>query len=185
MKPNNPQITPNPWQSEDFPNIYEEMKRIAHNRLQFESKDLTLNTTDLVHEAYLKMSAQRVQNFANKNHFYAMASTAMRRILINYALQKKSQKRGGDLVRITMTNNELVAETSMEDILDLDDAMKKYSQLSSRGSKIIEYWFFSGFNQGEIAKMMDISVATVKREWTLARHWLSREMNHSQLNMSA
>lgn len=185
MKPNDPQITPNPWQSDDFPTIYEEMKRIAHNRLQFESKDLTLNTTDLVHEAYIKMAAQRVQNFANKSHFYAMASTAMRRILINYALQKKSQKRGGDHLRITMSNNELVADSSMEDILDLDDAMKKYSQLSSRGSKIIEYWFFSGFNQGEIAKMMDISVATVKREWTLARHWLSREMNHTRLNLSA
>jgi len=185
MKPNDPQITPNPWEADDFPTIYEEMKRIAHGRLQFESNDLTLNTTDLVHEAYLKMSAQRVQNFANKNHFYAMASTAMRRILINYALQKKSQKRGGDHLRITMSNNELVADSSMEDMLDLDDAMKKYSQLSARGSKIIEYWFFSGFNQGEIAKMMDISVATVKREWTLARHWLSREMNQSGLKVSA
>lgn len=185
MKPNNPQITPNPWSSEEFPDIYEQMKQIAHNRLRFESDDLTLNTTDLVHEAYLKMSAQRVQNFANKNHFYAMASTAMRRILINYALQKKSQKRGGDLLRITMSNNELVADSSMEDIIELDDAMKKYSQLSSRGTKIIEYWFFSGFNQTEIAKMMDISVATVKREWTLARHWLSREMNSGQLKRSA
>ena len=185
MHPNNPQITPNPWEADDFPAIYEEMKRIAHSRLQYESKDLTLNTTDLVHEAYLKMSAQRVQNFANKNHFFAMASTAMRRILINYALQKKTDKRGGDHVRITMSNNELVADSSMEDIIELDDAMKKYSKLSSRGTKIIEYWFFSGFNQGEIAKMMDISVATVKREWTLAKHWLSREMNQAQLNMRA
>ncbi len=185
MKPNNPQFTPNMWQSEDFPNIYEEMKRIAHGRLKFESKDLTLNTTDLVHEAYLKMSAQRNQNFANKDHFFAMASTAMRRILINYALQKKTDKRGGDHVRITMSNNELVAESSMEDIIELDDAMKKYAKLSTRGSKIIEYWFFSGFNQGEIAKMMNISVATVKREWTLAKAWLSREMNHARLNMSA
>ena len=110
-----------------------------------------------------------------------MASTAMRRILINYARQKKAQKRGGDLLRITMAEDQVVSKGSVDDILHLDEAMNRYQKLSERGVQIIEYWFFSGFKQDEIASMMDISLATVKREWSAARLWLSRELNQ-QLN---
>ncbi len=166
---------------EGFSVVYNELKNIAHNKLRFESSNLTLSTTDLVHEAYMKLAGQRNQSFQNKDHFYAMASTAMRRILINYAKQKKTQKRGGDQLRITLCDDQLITEGSMNDLLHLDEAMNRYQKLSNRGSKIIEYWFFSGFKQNEIAEMMNISLATVKREWQTARTWLSREMRQ-QLN---
>lgn len=165
----------------DFPLVYEELKALAHQKLRYESSDLTLNTTDLVHEAYMKMASQDKKSFENRNHFFAMASTAMRRILINYARQKKAQKRGGDLLRITMAEDQVVSKGSVDDILHLDEAMNRYQKLSERGVQIIEYWFFSGFKQDEIASMMDISLATVKREWSAARLWLSRELNQ-QLN---
>ena len=170
------------WTDEDFPQIYAELKAIAHSKLRFESNSLTLSTTDLVHEAYMKLSQQNRQTYANKDHFFAMASTSMRRILINYAKQKKTKKRGGDQLRITLSDDKVVAESTMDDLVTLDEAMTKYQTLSERGSKIIEYWFFSGFKQKEIAQMMDISLATVKREWQVARTWLSREIRQSQLN---
>jgi RNA polymerase sigma factor (TIGR02999 family) len=169
------------WSNQDFEVIYLELKTIAHNKLRYESSSLTLSTTDLVHEAYMKLAGQRKQEYENKEHFYAMASTAMRRILINYARQKKAKKRGGDQLRITLADDQVVSSGSMDEILQLDEAMNKYQSLSDRGSKIIEYWFFSGFKQKEIAEMMDISLATVKREWQTARAWLSREMRQ-QLN---
>ncbi|NNF33692.1 MAG: sigma-70 family RNA polymerase sigma factor [Saprospiraceae bacterium] len=169
------------FDDEHFSIVYNELKSIAHNKLRFESSNLTLSTTDLVHEAYMKLAGQRTQSFQNRDHFYAMASTAMRRILINYAKQKKAKKRGGDQLRITLCDDQLMTEGSMDDLVYLDEAMNRYQQLSNRGSKIIEYWFFSGFKQKEIADMMNISLATVKREWQTARSWLSREMRQ-QLN---
>lgn len=169
------------WSENDFTQVYNELKTIAHSKLRFESKSLTLSTTDLVHEAYMKLAGQKKHSFENKDQFYALASTAMRRILINYAKQKKTLKRGGDQLRITLSDDQVVTSGSMNDLLHLDEAMNKYQGLSDRGSKIIEYWFFSGFKQKEIADMMNISLATVKREWQTARSWLSREMRQ-QLN---
>ncbi len=169
------------FNSEEFTNVYNELKHMAHNKLRYESKSLTLNTTDLVHEAYMKLSAQDKFSFQNKDHFLAIASSAMRRILINYAKQKKAQKRGGDQLRITLAENQIVTAGTMDELVYLDEAIDKYQELSTRGSKIIEYWFFSGFKQKEIAGMMDISLATVKREWQTARTWLSRELRQ-QLN---
>ncbi len=172
---------PNYQVNEDFKMVYNELKELAHYKLKFESRALTLNTTDLVHEAYMKLSAQEKFSFQNKEHFLAVASTAMRRILINYAKHKKAQKRGGDQLRITLADDQVVSSGTMDDLLHLDEAMERYQELSQRGSKIIEYWFFSGFKQKEIASLMNISLATVKREWQTARSWLSRELRQ-QLN---
>lgn len=174
-------LTNNYQVNEDFRIVYDELKQIAHYKLKFESRALTLNTTDLVHEAYMKLSAQDNFAFQNKEHFLAVASTAMRRILINYAKQKKAQKRGGDQLKITLADDQVLSSGTMNDLVHLDEAMERYQELSQRGCKIIEYWFFSGFKQKEIAALMNISLATVKREWQTARSWLSRELRQ-QLN---
>ena len=103
--------------------------------------------------AYMKLAGQRNQSYENKDQFYALASTAMRRILINYAKQKKTLKRGGDQLRITLADDQVFTSGSMNDLLHLDEAMNKYQTLSDRGSKIIEYWFFSGFSKSFSQKM--------------------------------
>lgn len=155
---------------------YTELKQIAHNRLRQERINHTFATTDLVHEAYLKLSKQHQQNFVNQDQFLAIASQSMRRILIDYARQQKRQKRGGDLIVLTLNEEILPLETTCEDLLIINEALDKYKGLSERGATIIEYWFFGGYKRAEIANFMGISEATIGREWRLGRAWLNREI---------
>ncbi|MEO0472256.1 MAG: ECF-type sigma factor, partial [Bacteroidota bacterium] len=141
----------------------------------------TLNATSLVHEVYLKLARQDKQGFDSKGHFFHVACLAMRRILVSYARKKQSEKRGGDKIFLTLDNQNLQHETSYENILHLHETLTQYSQLSERGAKIIEFWFFGGFKQEEIAGILDISETTVRREWRLARSWLSLHLNEQTL----
>jgi RNA polymerase sigma factor (TIGR02999 family) len=111
--------------------------------------------------------------FQNESHFLAIAAIVMRRILIDYARQKKSQKRGGELMRMTYgaVNNPI--ETTPEDIILLDESLKRLRQLNKRQSRVVEYYFFGGYKHEEIAGIMDVSVDTVRRDWRLAKAWLS------------
>lgn len=156
-----------------FPQAYQELKRLAFSQLQSERPNHTLNATGLVHELYLKLSRQQKQEFETKGHFFYVASLAMRRILVSYARQKRSEKRGGDQIMLTLENQEVSHLTSYEDILHLNDALDQYKTLSERGAKIIEFWFFGGFKQEEIANILEVSETTIRREWRLARSWLS------------
>lgn len=155
---------------------YQQLKRLAHHRMKQERAAHTFSTTDLVHEAYLKMAGQDKQDFDNHGHFLALASQAMRRILVDYARQQKRQKRGGDLLAITLNEELLSIQTTCEDVLTIDEALTRYRNLSERGAKIIEYWFFGGYKREEIANFLQVSPATIGREWRLARAWLSREV---------
>ena len=155
---------------------YQELKQIAHARLRNERINHTFATTDLVHEAYIKLSKQNQQKFVNQDQFLAIASQSMRRILIDYARQQKREKRGGNLIAITLNDEALPLQTSCEDLLVINEALDRYRTLSERGAKIIEYWFFGGYKRAEIADFMDISEATIGREWRLARAWLNREV---------
>ena len=139
-----------------MPLVYDELHQVAHMHLRKERRNHTLNATALVHEAYFKLVDQTKVNWQNRAHFFAIASQAMRRILINYALQRKAQKRGGDDVKITFVD--------------------RLKLINERQSKIIEYWFFVGLTHEEIAEVLGISVPTVRRDWRLARAWLSREL---------
>lgn len=159
-----------------FPQAYQELKRMAFAQLRSEREGHTLNATGLVHEVYLKLARQEQQQFESKGHFFHVAALAMRRILVSYARQKKSEKRGGDQVRLTLENQEVAHLTTYEDILHLNDALTRYHSLSERGAKIIEFWFFGGFKQAEIAQILEISEVTVRREWRLARNWLSIQL---------
>lgn len=155
---------------------YEELRAIAHQRLRRERINHTFCTTDLVHEAYIKLSKQHKQDFVNQDQFLAIASQSMRHILIDYARQQKRQKRGGNLIALTLNEEILPMQTTCEDLLVINEALERYKQLSERGAKIIEYWFFGGYKREEIANFMGISEATIGREWRLGRAWLNREI---------
>lgn len=162
-----------------IPLVYDELHQVAHIQLRKERRNHTLNATALVHEAYFKLVDQTRVNWQNRAHFFAIASQAMRRILINYAQQRKVLKRGGGKSVITFIDENVKRETRPEELLALDEALERLKLISERQSRIIEYWFFVGLNHEEIAVVLGISVPTVRRDWRLARAWLSRELKRN------
>ncbi len=159
-----------------LPLIYGELHGMAENQLRRERKDHTLNATALVHEAYLKLVDQSRVSWQNRAHFLGVASQAMRRILINYAQQRRAQKRGGDMVATTFDDDLVPRETRADQLIDLDEALTRLKGLSDRQAAVVEYRFFGGLTHEEIAEVMGVSVPTVRRDWRMARAWLSREL---------
>ncbi len=161
-----------------LPRIYDELQAMAHGQLRRERADHTLNTTALVHEAYLKLVKQDRVTWQNRAHFFAIASTAMRRILVNYAHKRNAEKRGGGEALATFDEGmgSPARETKAEELIALDTALERLSAMNERQGKVVEYWFFGGLTQEEIAEVLGISVPTVRRDWTFAKAWLSREL---------
>jgi RNA polymerase sigma factor (TIGR02999 family) len=159
--------------------VYGQLRKIAQNQLKVERKDHTLNATALVHEAYLKLVNQEQVTWQNRVHFYALAATAMRRILVDYARSRKAGKRGGDEIVITLNEQVMSGDTKAEQLLELDDALNRLEQIHQRQCKVVELRFFAGLKEDEIAESLNISLATVKRDWRLARAWLARELGAS------
>jgi RNA polymerase sigma factor (TIGR02999 family) len=159
-----------------FPIVYSQLRRQAQGQLRGERKDHTLNATALVHEAYLKLIDQTRVEWQNRAHFFAIAAQAMRRILINYANQRLAQKRGGGAVIATFDEGLVARESRAEELIALDQALERLRELNERQSKVVEYRFFGGLTQEEIAAVLDVSEPTVRRDWRLARAWLSREL---------
>ena len=159
-----------------FQSCYNELSRIAHNKLRFEHPLHTFDTSALVHEVYDNMFRNKQNSFQNAAHFLAIAAIVMRRILIDYARQKKSQKRGGELVRMTYGAINDPVETTPEEILLLDESLRRLRQLNKRQSRVVEYYFFGGYKHEEIAEIMKVSIDTVRRDWRLAKAWLSSQM---------
>ena len=159
-----------------FPIVYNNLRRIAQNQLRPERADHTLNATALVHEAYLKLVNQERMTWQNRAHFYALAATAMRRILVDYARSRQADKRGGGEVVITLNEEFMRGATRPEVLLDLDAALDRLKDLHERQSQVVVMRFFGGLKEDEIAEALHISVATVKRDWRLARAWLAREL---------
>jgi RNA polymerase sigma factor (TIGR02999 family) len=159
-----------------MPLVYKEMHQLAHMHLRGERKNHTLNATALVHEAYMKLVDQDKITWQNRAHFFGIASQSMRRILINYANARVAQKRGGDQVLATFVDDKMKRESKPEELIALDEALKKLEQLNERQSKIIEHWFFVGLNHEEIAEVLGVSLPTVRRDFRMAKAWLSREL---------
>ena len=159
-----------------MPLVYKEMHQLAHMHLRGERINHTLNATALVHEAYMKLVDQDKITWQNRAHFFGIASQAMRRILINYANARIAQKRGGKQVLATFIDDKMKRESKPEELIALDEALKKLEQINERQSKIIEHWFFVGLNHEEIAEILEVSVPTVRRDFRLAKAWLTREM---------
>ncbi len=161
------------------PLVYDGLRAIAHNYLAHERSSHTLGTTALVHEAYLKLVDQRAANWKSRAHFFAVASQAMRRILVDYARRRRAAKRGGDAVKVALDDALVMADTRADELLALDDALKELEMFDPRQARIVEYRFFGGLTVEQTAAVLDISAATVKRDWTVAKAWLHNAMSPS------
>jgi RNA polymerase sigma factor (TIGR02999 family) len=165
-----------------FPLIYEELSVLAHHQRNAWHGDLTLNTTALVHEAYLKLADQKRLPADSRAHFFAVAAKAMRHILCNYARDKHRQKRGGDSPHISLgPAHDVATGSDMSDdhaltLTALDTALKRLEEIAERRARVVECRFFGGMGVEETAEALGISPRTVKRDWTFARAWLRREV---------
>lgn len=173
----------NDWRKGDMvalenlmPLIYQELRQIAARYLRRERPNHTLQTTALVHEAYLRLMDQQEVHWQNRSHFFAIAAQMMRRILVNYARDHQTLKRGGHCQRVTL-DEALVVEWQPDlDLVALDDALNLLAATDERKSKLIELRFFTGLSIEEAAEVLEISAATAKRDWTIARAWLYQEI---------
>jgi RNA polymerase sigma factor (TIGR02999 family) len=158
------------------PLIYDELRRIAHHRLRCEEAGHTLDTTALVHEAYLRLVGSEHLEFESRAHFLAVAAQAMRHILIDSAVRRRAQKRGGGQRALSLDRAPLIAASRSEPMLALDEALRRLSAIDERQSRVVECRYFGGMNLEETAAALETSPATVKRDWVLARAWLNREL---------
>lgn len=157
--------------------VYDELRCRAAARLRREPPDHLLQPTALVHEAYLRLVDQRHPNWQNRAHFFAIASEMMRRILVDHARRRKVAKRSGEWTRVTL--DEAVAQCNPRevDVLDLDLALCELASLDQRKSRVAELRFFGGLSLDEIAHALDVSRATVERDWQVGRAWLFRRVS--------
>ena len=158
-----------------LPLVYEELRVLAHRYLRRERADHTLNTTALVHEAYLTLVGKQTP-WENRNHFFAVAAHAMRHILIDYARRRNREKRGGGVQNIPLDKAIVFSEDRMEDLLALDQALQQLEQKEQRLGRIVECRYFAGLTIAETAEALEISPATVKRDWLVAKAWLKKAL---------
>lgn len=159
-----------------FQDCYRELSRMASQKLRNEYSANTLDTSALVHEAYMKMEKHR-NGFENKDHFMAIAAICMRRFLVDYAKQKSRQKRGGNQVHLTYGETNHSVATTPKQILNLYEALVRLKAINNRYCRVVEYHFFGGYKHEEIAGLLSVSIDTVRRDWRLAKAWLSQELN--------
>ena len=165
-----------------MPQVYDELRRLAGNYLRHERPGQTLQATALVHEAYLRLSNEKNHPWKNRTHFLAIAALSMRQILVQRARARHAEKRGGKAAeRITLDEAALAdraqdREPGGVDVLALDAALEKLAALDAQQAKIVELRYFGGLTVEEVGDALDISPATVKRHWTLARAWLRKEL---------
>ena len=168
-----------------FEKVYAELHRIASaKRRNWIGGDYTMNTTALVHEAYIKLAGQDEHNWTSRSHFMGVAAKAMRHIMINYAEKRRTKKRGGDLKKISIEDQEdslglaiPMSEEQADKFMAIEKALKKLGETNPRQVQIIECKFYGGMSNEETAASLDISTSTVKRDWAMAQAWLYREAN--------
>jgi len=162
-----------------MPLVYSELRRIANHYLQGERSDHTLQSTALVHEAYVRMTEQDLPQWQNRAHFFAVAAQLMRQILVDHARSHRASKRGGNVYKLALEDAEDHAKVFDVDIVALDDALKSLATMDEQQSRVVELKFFGGLSVEDTAEVLGISASTVKRDWTTARAWLYRELNRS------
>ncbi len=158
------------------PLVYEDLRRLAHRHMGGQRPDHTLQTTALVHEAYLRLADQTNPNWQTRAHFFAVAARAMRQILVDYAKRYRSQKRGGGALKIELDEAALVSPAESKEIVDLHEALERLATLDSREAEVVELKYFGGLNYDEIAEVLKISPVTVRRDWEFAKVWLYAEL---------
>jgi RNA polymerase sigma factor (TIGR02999 family) len=160
-----------------LPLVYDELRAIAHGQLRRERADHTLGTTALVHEAYLKLIDQRQADWQDRTHFFSIAARAMRRILIDYARKHVAAKRGGGFRKVTLEEAvQLAAGERADELLAIDDALRRLASLDERQARVVEYRFFGGMTEEETAEALGVTSRTVRRDWIKAKGWLQREL---------
>ncbi len=164
------------------PLVYGELRRLAHCYMTRERTDHTLQTTALVHEAFIRLVGANKIDWQDRSHFFAVSANLMRRILVDWARSRHYRKRGGDARRVSLNEIPLVAPASDIDLMQLNDALEKLEKFDSRKGKVVELRFFGGLNLDETAEVLKVSRDTVKRDWKLARNWLLCEMSEGGKN---
>jgi RNA polymerase sigma factor (TIGR02999 family) len=160
-----------------LPLVYDELHRQAHRYLRRERAGHTLQTTALIHEAYLNLIKQNRINIQNREHFFAISASLMRRILVNYANARHREKRGGLNENLELNDSLLIATQSRDvDLLELDDALLRLAEMDEQQARIVELRYFGGLTIEETSDVMGIAPATIKRDWKLTKAWLYREL---------
>ncbi len=162
-----------------IPLVYEELRRMARQRLWRQRPDHTLQSAALVNEAYLRLVQQKSPQWQNRAHFFGVAAQMMRNILVDYARNRLAAKRGGGAQRVSLETEFGLARQPEIDLLALDEGLQKLARLDAQQSRLVELRYFGGLSIEETAEVMGISPATVKREWATARAWLKRELKRS------
>ena len=161
------------------PRVYRELHRLAGQYLRQERPGHTLQTTELVNEAYMRLSGSHVIDWRCRQHFFGLAAQIMRRILTDYARRKKAGKRGGGAVHVSLDEDLAVSEEKCELVEKLDPALRRLEEIDSRAARVVELRFFGGLTEEETAQLMGISCRTVKRLWQFSRAWLLSEISAS------
>jgi len=159
-----------------LPLVYDELRKIASSYLSQEHSSQTIQTSDLVHEAYLRLAEADV-TWQNRAHFFGIAARSMRQILVDYARRRNAEKRGGGMTRVSLTESVLLVDEDFSRLLMLDDALKRLEQVDSRLCKVVEMRYFSGLTIEETAEALSVSARTVENDWNLAKAWLFRTMS--------
>jgi RNA polymerase sigma factor (TIGR02999 family) len=160
-----------------FPLVYNELRNVAHRYLRNERPDHTLQSTALVHEAYLRLEKQGAAEFKNRDHFVAICAQLMRQILVEYARSRKAAKRDGGF-RISLSGD-MASKAPSLDMIALDEALNELAKLDAQQSRIVELRFFGGLSIEETSNVMNLSPTTVKRHWATARLWLHHQMSNA------
>ena len=174
------------WRSGDgkalealMPLVYDEMRRLAHSYLRRERPDHTLQSTALVHEAFVRLTGHAPPQWQDRAHFFGIAANLMRQILVEYARSRNTSKRGGAIIKLAIDSVGDPSGRPDLDIVALDDALKDLARIDPQQSRVVEMRFFAGLSIEETAEVLGISESTVKRDWNTARFWLFRELDRT------
>jgi RNA polymerase sigma-70 factor (ECF subfamily) len=160
-----------------LPLVYTELHRLAAAYMRRERPDHTLQATALINEAYLRLSKDK-EEWNSRQHFIGMAANVMRHVLVDYARAHKAQQRDGGLQRVEMQEDFAISTDKLEELVSLDEALRRLESLQPRQAKVVEMRYFGGLSMDQIASLLGVSERSVKRDWSLARIWLFRELGH-------
>ena len=160
-----------------LPLVYDELRRLAQSYLRRENLGHTLQSTALVHEAYLRLVDQRNVNWQNRSHFFGIAAQMMRRVLVDHARAHHAAKRGSGGIKVTLDEGLVAAEQRDVNVIALDEALTRLAEIDPQQTRIVELRFFAGLSIEDTAELLKISPATVKRDWAMAKAWLYGEMS--------
>jgi RNA polymerase sigma-70 factor, ECF subfamily len=163
-----------------IPLVYDELRRLAASYLRRERSDHTLQATALVHEAYLRLVEQKDVQWRNRAHFFGVAAEMMRRVLVDHARGHMAEKRGGGLARIPLTEAVAMASERPAQLMALDEGLTRLEAFDPRQGRVVELRVFGGLSVDEAAQVLEVSPATIKRDWALAKAWLLREIRHAE-----